>query len=266
MDAIVLIRLSLFLFVLAAMLAWEATAPLRPRNGPLWLRRLHNLALLACSNLLLRLLPALTAVSAAHWADERGWGLFNAAGPPAGVAAVASFMLLDLIVYIQHVGFHKSSLLWRLHRVHHSDDEFDTTTGARFHPLEMFISMCIKSAAVVLIGAPVIAVVAFEIVLNATSMFNHGNVRIPARLERNLRMLLVTPDMHRVHHSVLREEHDRNFGFNFSFWDRLFDTYLARPREDPAGMPIGLSDFRERRWSNSAWLLAQPFLPLHRQV
>jgi sterol desaturase/sphingolipid hydroxylase (fatty acid hydroxylase superfamily) len=169
------------------------------------------------------------------------------------------FLALDLAIYAQHVAFHKAPLLWRLHRMHHADPDFDVTTGVRFHPFEILISMLIKIAVVIALGIPPVAVIAFEVVLNATSMFNHGNVAMPSWLDRALRAIVVTPDMHRVHHSVDARETDSNFGFNLSWWDRLFRTYRAAPQAGHAGMTIGLPTFRDRAELRLDRLLTQPF-------
>ena len=249
-------RLGAFLLILALMLAWEQAAPYRRPAD--WPRRLHNLVLAGLSAGLLRLLPAISAVAAAEYAARTQFGLSYFLGLNPWVAGVGAFILLDLLIYAQHVAFHHISWLWPLHRVHHSDTDLDTTTGARFHPVEIAISMCVKFVAVLILGAPLMAVIVFEIVLNATSMFNHGNVRLPARVDHVLRRLIVTPAMHRVHHSTCYNDHNRNFGFNFSLWDRIFGTY--RPVETP-GYAIGLAAYRTARWRNSLWLLAQPFLP-----
>jgi sterol desaturase/sphingolipid hydroxylase (fatty acid hydroxylase superfamily) len=192
-------------------------------------------------------------------AEARGWGLFNGMEAPFWLAFIASLLLLDLIIYAQHVVFHKIPLLWRLHRMHHTDLDFDVTTALRFHPLEIVLSMLIKLAVVILLGAPAVAVMVFEVILNATAMFNHGNVGLPPWLDQRLRWLLVTPDMHRVHHSVLVEETDSNFGFNLPWWDRLFGTYRDQPREGHTGMTIGLDYFRDEWATRLDRLLLQPF-------
>jgi sterol desaturase/sphingolipid hydroxylase (fatty acid hydroxylase superfamily) len=179
---------------------------------------------------------------------------------PFWAAFIASLLLLDLSIYAQHVVFHKVPILWRLHRMHHTDLDFDVTTALRFHPLEIVLSMLVKLAVVGLLGAPAVAVLVFEVLLNATAMFIHGNVGLPPRFDRALRRLVVTPDMHRVHHSIRREETDSNFGFNLSWWDRLFGTYRDQPRDGHAGMTIGLEYFRDWRATRLDGLLMQPFL------
>lgn len=253
------LRLAIFLGVLSAMALWELAAPRRRGEIPRLLRWSSNLALVALDTAVVRLLFPLVAVGFAALAQERGWGMLNLTELPAWLAFVAAFLLLDLAIYVQHVVFHKVPLLWRFHRMHHSDVEFDTTTGVRFHPGEIVLSMLYKLALVAVLGAPPAAVLVFEVVLNATSLFNHGNVSL-GRYDAAIRTLIVTPDMHRVHHSVPREEHDTNFGFNLSLWDRLFGTYLAQPARGHGAMAIGLDHFRERREIWLDRLLWQPFV------
>jgi sterol desaturase/sphingolipid hydroxylase (fatty acid hydroxylase superfamily) len=192
-------------------------------------------------------------------AETRGWGLFNLMAVPAWVGVVSSVVVLDLAIYLQHVLFHAVPVLWRLHRMHHADLEFDVSTGLRFHPLEILLSMLIKFTVIVALGAPAVAVLIFEVLLNATSMFNHGNVRIPTSLDRTLRWIVVTPDMHRVHHSILSRETNSNFGFNLPWWDRLFGTYWAQPTAGHDGMTIGIEQFREPRELGLDRMLLQPF-------
>jgi sterol desaturase/sphingolipid hydroxylase (fatty acid hydroxylase superfamily) len=194
---------------------------------------------------LLRLVFPLAAVGMATTAELNGWGLFNRVASPDWLALSASVVILDAAIYLQHVMFHAVPLFWRLHRVHHADLDFDVTTGSRFHPVEILLSMLIKFAVIVLLGPPVVAVVVFEVLLNATAMFNHSNVRLPLALDALLRRLIVTPDMHRVHHSHLDHETNSNFGFNLSIWDRLFGTYRDQPEEGHEGMMIGIDTFRD---------------------
>ena len=254
-----ILRASFFLGVLGAMIVWETLMPRRDRLRPRLGRWVSNFGMIFVDTLVLRLTLGAIAVSAAIWADVHGWGLFkifSIAPVPAGLAA---FILLDLLIYFQHRIFHAVPVLWRLHRVHHTDVDFDVTTALRFHPIEIFLSALIKAAAVILIGAPVIAVIIFEIVLNATASFNHANVRIPAGLDRVLRLFVVTPDMHRVHHSVEQAETDSNFGFNLPWWDRLFGTYTAQPGAGHDRMTIGLDIFRDAAEGRLDRLLIQPF-------
>lgn len=242
------------------MIVWEIIAARRPQRYRRRRRWPSNLLIVVLDTLVIRLIFPLAAVGVALVVAEQGWGLFNLFALPLWLAVLASVVVLDLTVYFQHRLFHAVPWLWRLHRMHHADLEFDVTTGLRFHPLEMLISMGIKLAVVAALGAPALAVLIFEIVLNATSMFNHGNVRLPSRIDRSLRLLLVTPDMHRVHHSIVRRETDSNFGFNLPWWDRLFGTYRDQPAAGHLGMTIGIEDFRDSRNLRLDRMLIQPFL------
>ena len=259
MNVEFLIRIFSFALVFATMAGWEFMAPRREwavGRVPRWT---NNLGILVVDVIAVRVLIPTAAVGAALFAAERGWGLFHLAGLPAALAAVLGFLILDLVIYGQHVVFHKVPVLWRLHRMHHADLDIDVTTGVRFHPFEILISLAIKIATVILFGIPAIAVLLFEVVLNASSMFNHANVSMPAALDRVLRLLVVTPDMHRVHHSILRNETDSNFGFNLPWWDLLFGTYRAAPAAGHHGMTIGLPIFRNPRELRVDRLLTQPF-------
>jgi len=259
MDVEILIRLSAFAFIFAAMALWEIAAPRRVLIAGRKPRWPSNLGVLVLDALAVRILIPAAAVGAALFAAGRGWGLFHLAGLRLSVAALLGFLVLDLVIYGQHVVFHKVPALWRLHRMHHADLDIDVTTGGRFHPFEILISMLIKIAVVIAFGIPVVAVLLFEVVLNATSIFNHANVAMPAALDRVLRWLVVTPDMHRVHHSIVRHETDSNFGFNLPWWDRLFGTYRAAPQAGHDGMTIGLPIFRDPRELRIDRLLTQPF-------
>ncbi|MFO7904070.1 MAG: sterol desaturase family protein [Planctomycetota bacterium] len=241
------IRLACFLGVFAAMATWERLAPRRHLTVGKPLRWLSNLGLVAINGLLVRLVAPLGVVGAALLAQEQGWGLFNNTPAPYWLVVVICVIVFDLAVYLQHVMFHALPLLWRLHMVHHADMDFDVTTGLRFHTIEILLSLGIKAAVAFLIGPPMLAVIIFEVLLNATAMFNHGNVRMPVQLDRLLRWVVVTPDMHRVHHSVIVSETDSNFGFNLPWWDYSFGTYRDRPAEGHEGMTIGLSQFRDER-------------------
>jgi sterol desaturase/sphingolipid hydroxylase (fatty acid hydroxylase superfamily) len=254
-----LIRLSVFAFVLLAMAAWEWIAPRRVQAIGRTVRWPSNLAIVALDTLLVRIVFPTAAVGLAMIAEQRGWGLFNALAVPQWLAAILSVVALDLAIYLQHVLFHAVPAFWRLHRMHHTDLEFDVTTGVRFHPLEVLLSMGIKLAVVAALGPPAVAVMVFEILLNATSMFSHSNVRIPLRLDGLLRWIVVTPDMHRVHHSVLPEETNSNFGFNLPWWDRMFGTYRAQPRHGHESMAIGINQFRDAGELRLDRLLVQPF-------
>jgi sterol desaturase/sphingolipid hydroxylase (fatty acid hydroxylase superfamily) len=254
------LRLSCFLGVLLIMLGWEQALPRRVPSTPRPARWLANLSLVVIDAALLWLLLPAAAVGASLLARANGWGLFNMLAAPPWLAAVVTLVALDLAVWAQHVAMHKVGPLWRLHRVHHSDLDFDTTTGVRFHPLEILLSMIYKALLVVALGAPTAAVMAFEILLNAASVFTHGNARLPPALDKAIRLVVVTPDMHRVHHSVRREETDSNYGFNLSVWDRLFRTYRAQPCAGHDGMTIGLPQFRRAHEQRLGDLLLQPLL------
>ena len=253
-----LVRLLAFAAILAAMAAWELLAPRRDQRIGRRMRWPGNLGVVMLDTLLVRLAFPITAVGLALLAEARGWGLFNALGVTGWVSVPLAVILLDLAIYVQHVLFHAVPALWRLHRMHHADLEIDVTTGVRFHPVEILLSMIIKLGVVVALGAPAIAVLIFEVLLNATSMFNHGNVRIPARVDRVLRWMVVTPDMHRVHHSIERRETDSNFGFNLPWWDRLFGTYRDQPAAGHEGMVIGIEQFRDPAELRLDRMLLQP--------
>lgn len=255
------IRLGFFVGVLAAMAIWEMLAPRRTVVTSKPLHWLNNLGLVFVNSLLLRFVAPLGGIGVAVWAESQGWGLFHNVAVPQWLAVLASVVLLDLAIYFQHVMFHAVLVLWRLHMVHHADLDFDVTTGLRFHTIEIVLSFGIKAAVVLLLGAPAVAVLIFEVLLNATSMFNHSNVRMPSVLDRVLRLFVVTPDMHRVHHSVIARETNSNFGFNLPWWDRLFGTYRDQPADGHVGMTIGLSQFRdERRVERLHWMLTLPLV------
>ncbi|MCZ6729442.1 MAG: sterol desaturase family protein [SAR324 cluster bacterium] len=254
------IRLGFFLGILVLMALWELAAPRRALTVSKALRWGNNLALVVCNSLVLRLVFPVAALGVAVRAEASGWGLLHALPLPGWLAVLLAVLLLDLLIYGQHVLMHKVPVLWRLHRMHHADLDFDVTTGARFHPLEIVLSMAIKMGAVLALGAPPLGVLIFEVLLNVTSMFNHGNVRIPQGADRLLRLLLVTPDMHRVHHSLVRAETDSNYGFNLPWWDRLFGTYRPQPAAGHEGMTIGIAQFREPRELWLPRLLTQPFM------
>lgn len=253
------LRLGAFLCLAAAMGVWEQKAPRRPLTLGPGTRWPANLGLLVIGVLVVRLLFPATAVAVAGLAAAEGWGLFNRIGAPAWVAFLVCIVALDLVIYLQHVAFHKVPWLWPMHRVHHTDPEFDFTTGVRFHPLEIALSMAIKAIAVALLGAPVLAVVTFELMLNLSAVFNHSNVRIPDRVDAWLRLAVVTPDMHRVHHSIKRHELNSNFGFFLPWWDRLFHTYHAQPESGHRNMRIGVPGFTQEQVTGFWRLLAQPF-------
>lgn len=252
------LRLGFFVGILLAMAIWEVVAPRRALTRSKATRWANNLGLTLFNTLLARLLLPGAAVGVALSAGEKGWGLLNWLDLPGWAAGLAALVALDLAIYIQHRLFHRLSLFWRLHRMHHTDLDLDVSSGARFHPLEILLSLLIKMGVVVVLGAPAGAVVAFEIILNGTAMFNHANVRLNARIDRWLRLLLVTPDMHRLHHSVIRRETDSNFGFNFPWWDRLFGSYRDQPEAGHLAMTIGLANYRDPKWLQLHWMLLTP--------
>lgn len=248
------LRLGVFLGVLGAAALWEALAPARPRKLSRAWRWSNNLALVALDSVLVRLLLPGIAIAAALWAQGQGWGLLNLAPIPAWLAFVVAVVALDLAIWAQHVAMHKVPILWRLHRVHHADPDFDATTGLRFHPIEILLSALYKAAIAVALGAPPEAVLVFEILLNAGSLFTHANARLPQALDSAMRRVFVTPSMHRVHHSPERIETDSNYGFNLAVWDRWFGTY----RESSARGEIGLGRFGARPDQRLDKLLLQP--------
>lgn len=254
------IRLGSFLSIFALMALWEMAAPCRALRVSKAVRWANNLGLVVLNTLVLRLLFPAAAVGVAAVSAERGWGLLNIYPVHPALALMMAVAALDLVIWVQHVLVHAVPALWRLHRVHHADLDYDLTTGARFHPLEIILSMLIKFATILVLGPSVAAVVVFEVLLNASAMFNHANVRLPTSVDRALRWLIVTPDMHRVHHSVEDDETNSNFGFNLSVWDRLFGTYRDQPRAGHQGMTIGIREYRDPR--EASWLpglLAMPF-------
>ncbi|MEQ9445985.1 MAG: sterol desaturase family protein [Rhodospirillaceae bacterium] len=246
--------------LLVLFVIWESLQPKRDRAFARLTRWTGNLGLIVVGSVVVRLILPIAPVGAALWAHQNGVGIFNVAPVPVLVAGALSLLLLDLLIYGQHRLFHKVPLLWRLHRMHHTDIDLDVTSGLRFHPLEILLSLIIKVIAVVILGAPALAVLVFEIVLNATSMFNHANLALPQRLDSVLRRIVVTPDMHRVHHSIDSSETNSNFGFNLPWWDRLFGTYVEQPAAGHAAMTLGLPIFRGIK-SVGLWnLLVQPFV------
>jgi len=253
------IRLAGFLGTLAIVGVWELLAPRRPLTDSKGRRWWTNLSLVVIDTAVGRLLLPILPVGLAVVAAERGWGLLHLVVLPLWLEILLTVVAFDFIIYLQHVLFHFLPLLWRLHRMHHTDLDLDVTSGNRFHPIEIVISLWIKLAAVLLIGPPVVAVVIFEVLLNATAQFNHGNIRLPLPLDRWLRLLLVTPDMHRIHHSIIPRETNSNFGFNLPWWDRLCGTYRPQPEAGHDGMTIGLKEFRDPARLTLWRLLVQPF-------
>jgi len=253
------VRLAAFAGVFVLMAAWEVLSARRQLVGSKSERWLANLTLVGVNTLVLRLLFPSAALGMALVATERRWGLLNNLELPDPISIVAAVVALDLAIYLQHVLFHAAPTLWRLHMVHHADVDIDVTTGARFHPIEIVLSMGIKLAVIAALGPPVLAVLAFEVMLNATAMFNHSNVWMPGRLDRMLRWIVVTPDMHRVHHSVEAIECNSNFGFSLPWWDRLLGTYRAQPAAGHGAMTIGVAHLQDGRSQNLLRLLALPF-------
>lgn len=258
------IRLAFFFGTLTIMGLWEIIAPKRALTVSKALRWANNLGLVFFNSLILRLIFPAAAVGVAAFAAEHGWGLLNYYSLPLAFSIVLSIIIMDFIIYLQHVLIHAVPLLWRLHRVHHADLDYDVTTGARFHTLEIILSMLLKFATIVVLGPPVVAVIMFEVILNAMAMFNHANVGLPKTLDTLLRWFIVTPDMHRVHHSIEDDETNSNFGFNLSWWDRLFGTYRDQPRNGHQGMTIGIRKFREKK--QASWIIGMLTMPFKGKI
>lgn len=253
------LRLAVFLALVVTLVVAETAFPRRPRSLPRSLRWPHNLLLVLTNSLLGRVLLPVAPVALAAFLQDSGVGLVPALGLQGLPAILVAFVLMDLAIYLQHVLFHHVPLLWRLHRMHHADVDLDVTSGLRFHPLEILLSLGIKIAVVTALGAPPAAVLLFEVVLNGAAMFNHANMALPVGLDRILRWIIVTPDMHRVHHSTVRRETDSNFGFNLPWWDRLFGTYIADPEGGQTGMIVGLPILRDPSESTLWRMWTQPF-------
>ena len=254
------IRLGFFLGIFMVMAVWELIAPRRKLQQSKAVRWYSNLGIVAVNTVIVRIVFPLAPVGVALVAADRGWGGLALLELPQWAAVIAAVVILDFAIYLQHVIVHAVPVLWRLHRMHHADLDFDVTTGARFHPIEIVLSVAIKMAVIVLIGAPAVAVVIFEVTLNATSMFNHSNINLAPGVDRVLRLVVVTPDMHRVHHSVIPYETNSNFGFNLPWWDRLFGTYRDQPEKGHDAMTIGIDLFREAGELHLPKMLAQPFV------
>ena len=256
----VMLRFAFFFGIFTLMAVWELVAPRRTLTTSKTVRWLSNLGITFLNPVVVRALSPLLPVGMALLAQKNGWGLLNYFSMPYWFEVALAVIVLDLVIYLQHVMFHTVPVLWRLHMMHHADLDIDVTTGLRFHPIEMILSMGIKLSTVVLIGPSVLAVLIFEILLNGTSMFNHSNVRLPTNIDRTLRLFVVTPDMHRVHHSVFIRETNSNFGFNLPWWDRLLGTYRDQPAAGHEGMVIGLSQFREAKRLTLLRMLVLPFV------
>jgi len=258
------IRLLAFSTIFLALATIELFAPRLERDemrGAIKSRRwVTNLAMVVLSSVALRIVFPLAAVGTALWAQTNGIGLFPMLGLPLWAAGILAFIVLDFAVWLEHVVSHKWPLLWRIHRMHHADTGFDLTTALRFHPLEIVLSMLWKAAIIIALGAPPVAVLVFEVVLNGAAMFNHANIKLPKAVDVVMRKIIVTPDMHRIHHSTDPRETDSNYGFNLAIWDRLFSTYTQAPRLGDTGIEIGLSEWRDgRSTANLGWALVLPF-------
>ncbi len=254
------IRITSFVIIFIVVALWEKRTPRRVLTTSKKWRWFNNLSIIVINPVLLYFVFPVLAIGMAQKAQNLGWGLLNHAGTPYFVNLVIGIVLLDLVIYLQHVMFHAVPLLWRLHMVHHADLDYDLTTGLRFHPMEIALSMILKLTIIAALGPPVIAVLVFEVILNGMAMFNHGNIRLSPSLDRLLRYIIVTPDLHRVHHSVIIRETNSNYGFNLSIWDRLFGTYLPQPAKGHLDMTIGLSQFRDHRRLTLPWLLILPIV------
>lgn len=253
------IRIGAFIAIFAVFALWEVFGPRRDLKASKRVRWTSNLSITAINPVVVRLLMPVLPVSVASLAQIQGWGLLNTLAVPYWAAVAAGVILLDLVIYLQHVMFHAIPFLWRFHMMHHADLDFDLTTGLRFHPIELVLSTTIKLSAVAALGAPPMGVLLFAVLLNATSMFNHSNIRLPLAVDRILRLIVVTPEMHRVHHSVIIRETNSNFGFNLPWWDRLLGTYKAQPRMGHTGMTIGLAQFRDPALLSLPRTLLLPF-------
>ncbi|MEP3248125.1 MAG: sterol desaturase family protein [Sneathiella sp.] len=253
------IRLSFFFGSLVLVGLWEILVPKRALTAPKAWRWVNNLGLTFFNSFLLRFTFPILAVGMAIIARENSWGLLNIVDLPLWAAVIIAIVLQDLVIYAQHVAFHHIPIFWRLHKVHHADIDYDVTTGARFHPIEIMLSMIIKLAVVFLLGPPVIAVILFEIILSSMAMFNHANARLPNAIDRVLRLAIVTPDMHRVHHSIVHPELNRNFGFNLAIWDRIFGTYKDQPDAGHSAMTIGLPQYQADTKQSLWWMIILPF-------
>ncbi len=254
------IRMAFFVGIFLIVALVELMVPRRALTTSKKTRWFGNIGIVFINTFLLRLLFPAGAVGISVWIGRQGWGIFNLIQWPFWVEVVLTVIILDFVIYMQHVMFHAVPVLWRLHMMHHADMDYDLTTGTRFHPIEIIISLGIKAVAITVLGAPAVGVIIFEILLNGTAMFNHGNFFVPLGLDRVLRLLVVTPDMHRVHHSVFPNETNSNFGFNLPWWDRLFGTYRSQPTKGHEQMTIGLNQFRDPSRLTLPWMLVLPFI------
>lgn len=254
------IRLSFFFSILLTMMVWEIFAPRRKQKVSKKIRWVNNISLIVINSIIIRLLFPAAAVGIALWCSQNHLGLLNALDIPQWLKIIIAFLVLDLAIYLQHVLFHYLPIFWKVHKVHHADLDFDVTTGLRFHPIEIILSMLIKFMVIIFIGASIESVIIFEIVLNATSMFNHSNIKLPLMIDKYLRYFIITPDMHRIHHSVIPKETNSNFGFNLSLWDRILATYRANAINNQTTMDIGLSEYRNiSQTQNLLGMIKMPF-------
>lgn len=254
-----LVRLSAFFGIFVIMVIWEIYAPRRQLTDSRWQRWTTNISLSILNIIIIRFTVGAAAFVAAVSALDHGWGVLNIIELPLWLNVILTLVLLDLAIYGQHVASHKWRWLWQLHKIHHTDQEFDVTTAIRFHPLEIIISMIYKVILICFIGCNPLAVIAFEIILSSCALFNHSNIRIPLSIDKTIRLIVVTPDMHRVHHSVIKSETDSNYGFSISIWDRLFGTYTDQPRHGHDNMEIGLTEYRDKSDVQLQRLLLMPF-------
>ncbi|MCG6857500.1 MAG: sterol desaturase family protein [Salaquimonas sp.] len=252
-------RLAIFIGLFVVFAALEILAPKRDLHPVKAKRWFTNWTIVLIDSVLLRLVFKTAAVGGALWAQAEGVGLFNMIAAPRWFAIIASFAVLDFAIWLSHLASHKIPILWRIHRMHHSDIDIDVSTAIRFHPIEILLSMVWKYVVVIALGAPAVSVLIFEIVLNGGAMFNHANMRLPTWLDKGLRLVIVTPDMHRVHHSSDRNETDSNYGFNLSIWDRMFSTYVPQPALGHDGMQIGLKEWQDEKPVRLDWTLMVPF-------
>ncbi len=253
------LRLSVFIGILCVMMAVEAIFPRKKRTLSRTHRWTSNLLLIAIDSLFVKLVFPIVAVGVAAMAAQKSWGILNVVNLPNWIEVTCAIIILDMMIYWQHVAFHHVPALWALHKVHHVDRDIDVTTGSRFHPIEIGLSLIYKMVIVIALGAPVIAVIIFEIILNGCAMFNHSNVRLPLGFDRVLRRFIVTPDMHRVHHSIIVRETNSNYGFNLSLWDRIFGSYTAQPSDGHDNMVIGLKEYQHTGPASLSWSLLLPF-------
>lgn len=259
-----IIRVGFLIGMVAIMALWEVVAPRRALTVSKAYRWVNNWGIVITGTLLTRVIFPAGAVGLGFFVESQGWGLLQVLDMPFWLSVLIAVVVLDFAIWAQHVMFHAVPALWRLHRMHHADLDFDLTTGLRFHPLEILLSFGIKAMVIVAIGAPALAVLVFEVILSSLALFNHSNVRIPTAMDRMLRLFIVTPDFHRVHHSWYPNETNSNFGFNLSVWDRLLGTYTAQPRDGHEDMIIGINQFRDPRWERLDRMLIQPFVgPTH---